>query len=64
MPTPEPNEPIPSPKPDIIRLPTPVETPQPDLPTGIPQPGPDIVQTPQPEEMPPGRPAEIPPAAD
>ena len=62
MPISRPYDPIPSPKPGVIRPPTPVETPQPDLPPGIPAPGPDIAHTPQPQEMPPGRPAELPTA--
>ena len=61
MPTTIPSDPIPVPKPDIIRPPTPAEEPQPELPVGIPEPGPDIVTPPAPRETPMPRPDEIPP---
>jgi fused signal recognition particle receptor len=60
MPTPQPNEPIQIPEPDIIRPPTPAEAPQPDVPAGLPEPGPDIVHPTPPSEIPPARPQEVP----
>jgi hypothetical protein len=61
MPTDLPTDPIPTPKPDIVRPPTPAERPQPDLPTGIPEPGPDVVTPTPPREIPIPRPDEFPP---
>ena len=53
--------PIPIPEPDVIRPPTPAETPELDVPVGMPEPGPDIVR-PQPgREVPPRPPPEAPP---
>jgi hypothetical protein len=62
MPTPQPNEPIQIPEPDIIRPPTPAESPQPDVPAGLPEPGPDIVHPTPPREIPPSPPQEVPAA--
>ena len=62
MPTPQPNEPIQIPEPDIIRPPTPAEAPQPDVPAGLPEPSPDIVHPMPPREIPPTPPQEVPSA--
>jgi len=62
MPTPQPNEPIQIPTPDIIRPPTPAEAPEPDVPASLPEPGPDIVYPTPPREIPPARPQEVPSA--
>jgi hypothetical protein len=60
--SPEPGQPIPAPKPEIIRPPTPLEEPQPDKAPDLPQPGPDVVLPPGPEVVTPPQPQEIPPA--
>ena len=61
MPTPQPGQTIPAPKPDVIRPPTPSEEPQPDKGPDLPQPGPDVVIPPDPEVITPPQPQEIPP---
>ena len=61
MPTPEPLQPIPTPTPDVIRPPTPEESPVPDIPGEIPVPGPEIVTPPEPRKTPPPTPSEAPP---
>jgi hypothetical protein len=58
----QPNAPIPIPEPDVVRPPTPAETPEADVPAGLPEPGPDIVTPPPPREVPPARPQEMPAA--
>jgi len=47
--TPQPEQPIPVPKPDVVRPPTPLEEPQPEKGPDLPQPGPDVVIPPAPE---------------
>ena len=59
--TPQPEQPIPVPKPEIVRPPTPVEEPQPEKGPDLPQPGPDVVIPPGPEVITPPQPQEIPP---
>ena len=61
MPTPQPGQTIPAPKPDVIRPPTPSEDPQPDKGPGFLQPSPDVVVPPGPEVITPPQPQEIPP---
>jgi hypothetical protein len=62
MPTsPQPDQPISVPEPDVIRPPTPSEKPQPEKGPELPQPGPDVVVPPEPEVIAPPRPQEIPP---
>ena len=58
--TPQPEQPIPVPKPDVVRPPTPLEEPQPEKGPGLPQPGPDVVVPPAPEVITPSQPQEIP----
>jgi hypothetical protein len=58
----QPNAPIPIPQPDVVRPPTPAETPEADVPAGLPEPRPDIVTPPPPREVPPARPQEMPAA--
>ena len=56
-----PDQPIPIPKPDVVRPPTPLEEPQPDKGPDLPQPEPDVVVPPAPEVITPPQPQEIPP---
>jgi hypothetical protein len=58
--TPQPEQPIPVPKPDVVRPPTPLEEPQPDKGPDLPQPDPDVVVPPAPEVITPSQPQEIP----
>jgi hypothetical protein len=58
--TPKPEQPIPVPKPDIVRPPTPLEEPQPEKGPDLPQPGPDVVVPPAPKVITPSQPQEIP----
>jgi hypothetical protein len=61
MPTdPQPEQPLPVPKPDVVRPPTPLEQPQPEKGPDLPQPGPDVVVPPGPEVITPPQPQEIP----
>jgi hypothetical protein len=53
-------QPIPVPKPEIVRQPTPLEEPQPEKGPDLPQPGPDVVIPPGPEVITPPPPQEIP----
>jgi hypothetical protein len=55
------SQPTPIPEPDVVRPPTPQETPQQDIPSELPQPGPDVVLPPEPEVTTPPRPSEVPP---
>ncbi len=64
MTTPHLGEPLPIPEPDVIRPPTPVESPELDVPVGLPAPGPDVVPLQPPPEIPPDRPQETPPSGD
>ena len=57
---PRPDQPIPAPKPDVVRPPTPLEEPQPEKGPDLPQPGPDVVLPPGPEVIAPPGPQEIP----
>ena len=59
--TPQPNQPAPTPEPDVVRPPIPVEEPQRDLGPGLPQPGPDVIVPPGPDVTNPPRPQELPP---
>jgi hypothetical protein len=59
--TPQPDQPIPVPEPDVIRPPIPQEEPAPDEGLGLPQPGPDVVVPPSPEVITPPQPEELPP---
>jgi hypothetical protein len=56
-------EPIPTPEPDVVRLPTPSEAPAPDVVVDIPAPAPDVERSPLPSTIPPGEdaPKEVPP---
>jgi hypothetical protein len=58
--TPQPEQPIPVPKPDVVRPPTPLEEPQPEKGPDLPQPDPDVVVPPAPEVITPSQPQEIP----
>jgi hypothetical protein len=60
--TPQPEQPIIVPKPDVVRPPTPLEEPQPEKGPDLPQPGPDVVVPPGPEVITPPQPQEIAPA--
>ena len=60
--TPEPEQPIAVPKPDVVRPPTPLEEPQPEKGPDLAQPGPDVVVLPGPEVITPPQPQEIPSA--
>jgi D-alanyl-D-alanine carboxypeptidase (penicillin-binding protein 5/6) len=61
MPTdPQPDQPVPVPKPDIVRPPTPLEEPQPEKRPELPLPGPDVVLPPGPDVGAPPSPQEIP----
>jgi hypothetical protein len=61
MPTdPQPEQPIPVPKPEVVRPPTPLEEPQPEKGPDLPQPGHDVVVPPGPEVTTPPQPQEIP----
>jgi hypothetical protein len=60
--TPQPEQPIAVPKPDVVRPPIPLEEPQPEKGPDLPQPGPDVVVPPGPEVITPPQPQEIPPA--
>jgi hypothetical protein len=61
MTRPDQNQPMPIPEPDVVRPPTPKETPEPDVPSGLPQPDPDVILPPEPEVTTLPRPEEIPP---
>lgn len=52
--------PIPMPKPDVVRPPTPSEVPEPDEGLNIPEPSPGVERSPLPSTMPPGLPQEAP----
>jgi hypothetical protein len=58
--TPRPEQPMPVPKPDVVRPPTPLEEPQPEKGPDLPQPHPDIVVPPGPKVITPSQPQEIP----
>jgi hypothetical protein len=61
----DPQQPMPSPPPDVIpnpvRPPTPQEAPKPELPPDIPAPGPDVIREPEPDDVPETFPPEDPP---
>jgi hypothetical protein len=56
---PQPEQPVPVPKPEVVRPPTPLEEAQPEKGPDLPQPGPDVVVPPGPEVITPP-PQEIP----
>src|SRR6478736_5935364 len=58
--SPQPEPPIPAPKPDVVRPPAPLEEPQPEKGPDLPQTGPDVVVPPAPEVITPSQPQEIP----
>jgi hypothetical protein len=60
MATRPPNEPIPTPEPDVIWPPAPSEEPSQDVPSNVPEPAPDIVPFPDPSTIYPTGPQEIP----
>jgi len=53
-------DPIPVPKPDVVRPPAPSETPSPDVEVNIPTPAPEVERSPMPSVIPPGFPQEAP----
>lgn len=53
-------DPIPVPKPDVVRPPTPSEAPAPDVVVNIPEPAPEVERSPSPSTIPHDTPEEIP----